>query len=135
MQCRMSFYSQSIFRIPFYVRNKMMSCAFIIYFISFIAGNQAHYWCTKTQEERQQAVCEQYAKAFDSEEALHPYHYIDKNWPAEKYSGGCYVSFMPCGVMTNFGKALRAPIGRVYFAGSEAATLCVGKKVIDCSIN
>ena len=40
---------------------------------------------------------------------------------------------MPCGVMSNFGKALRAPIGRVYFAGSEAATLCVGKKVIDCS--
>lgn len=113
----------------------MVSCAFIIYFISFIAGNQAHYWCTKTQEERQQAVCQQYAKAFDSEEALHPYHYIDKNWPAEKYSGGCYVSFMPCGVMTNFGKALRAPIGRVYFAGSEAATLCVGKKVIDSSIN
>ena len=55
----------------------MVSCAFIIYFISFTAGNQAHYWCTKTQEERQQAVCEQYAKAFDSEEALHPYHYID----------------------------------------------------------
>ena len=82
----------------------MVSCAFIIYFISFIAGNQAHYWCTKTREERQQAVCEQYAKAFDSDEALHPYHYIDKNWPAEKYSGGCYVSFMPCGVMTTLGK-------------------------------
>ena len=77
----MAFYSHTIdcinFCHPVYLRNKMVSCAFIIYFISFIAGNQAHYWCTKTQEERQQAVCEQYAKAFDSEEALHPYHYID----------------------------------------------------------
>ena len=65
---------------------------------------------------------------FDSEEALHPYHYVDKNWPAEKYSGGCYVSIMPCGVMTRFCKALRDPIGRVYFAGTETATVWSGEK-------
>ncbi|XP_067042168.1 amine oxidase [flavin-containing] B-like [Acropora muricata] len=94
--------------------------------MSFIIGDQALYWCTKTQEERKQATCEQYAKAFDSEEALHPTHYIDRNWPAEKYSGGCYVSVMPCGVLTSFGEALRAPIGRVYFAGTETATVWSG---------
>lgn len=103
----------------------MQIFASICYF-SFIIGNQARYWCTKTQEERKQAVCQQYAKVFDSKEALHPYHYIDKNWPAEKYSGGCYVSIMPCGVITNFGKALREPIGRVYFAGTETATVWSG---------
>lgn len=65
---------------------------------------------------------------FDSEEALHPYHYVDKNWPAEKYSGGCYVSIMPCGVITKFGKVLREPIGRVYFAGTETATIWSGKE-------
>ena len=95
---------------------------------SFIIGNQARYWCTKTQEERKQAVCQQYAKVFDSKEALHPYHYIDKNWPAEKYSGGCFVSIMPCGVITNFGRALREPIGRVYFAGTETATVWSGNR-------
>ena len=66
---------------------------------------------------------------FDSEEALHPYHYVDKNWPAEKYSGGCYVSIMPCGVVTHFCKVLREPIGRVYFAGTETATVWSGKKI------
>ena len=66
---------------------------------------------------------------FDSEEALHPYHYVDRNWPAEKYSGGCYVSIMPCGVMTNYCKVLRKPIGRVYFAGTETATVWAGKTV------
>ena len=96
--------------------------------LSFIIGDQALYWCTKTQEERKKATCEQYAKAFDSEEALHPTHYIDRNWPAEKYSGGCYVSVMPCGVLTSFGEALRAPIGRVYFAGTETATVWSGER-------
>ena len=74
---------------------------------------------------------------FDSQEALHPYHYVDKNWPAEKYSGGCYVSIMPCGVMTNFCKALREPIGRVYFAGTETATVWSGNKKnywLDCTL-
>ena len=100
-------------------------------FFSFIIGNQARYWCTKSQEERKKATCEQYAKVFDSEEALHPYHYVDKNWPAEKYSGGCYVSIMPCGVMTKFCKVLREPIGRVYFAGTETATTWSGKIITD----
>ena len=67
---------------------------------------------------------------FDSEEALHPYHYVDKNWPADKYSGGCFVSIMPCGVLTNYGKILRVPIGRVYFAGTETATVWLGKGFI-----
>ena len=100
----------------------------IFNFSSFIIGSQARYWCSKTQEERKKAQCEQYAKVFDSDEALHPYHYVDKNWPAEKYSGGCYVSIMPCGVITRFGKALREPIGRVHFAGTETATIWSGKK-------
>ena len=84
------------------------------------------------KKERKKATCEQYAKAFDSEEVLYPYHYVDKNWPAEKYSGGCYVSIMPCGVMTNFWKALREPVGRVHFAGTETATVWSGKR---CSTN
>ena len=105
------------------------SFSFLINSFSFIIGNQARYWCSKTQEERKKATCEQYAKVFDSEEALHPYHYIDKNWPAEKYSGGCYVSIMPCGVMTNYCKSLCKPIGRVYFAGTETATVWAGEIV------
>lgn len=93
----------------------------------FIIGDQARKWCTKTQEERKKAVAEQYAKIFNTEEALHPINYVDKNWPAEKYSGGCYVSVVPCGVLTKYGKALSCPVGRVFFAGTETATLWSGK--------
>ena len=36
---------------------------------------------------------------------------------------------MPCGVLTTFGKALREPIGRVYFASTETASVYVGKRI------
>lgn len=95
----------------------------------FIVGEQARLWCTKSGEERKQAVCEQYAKAFSNDKAKTPRYYIDKNWPAEKYSGGCYVSVLPCGVLTSYGEALRRAEGNVYFAGTETATTWAGIKL------
>ena len=35
---------------------------------------------------------------------------------------GCYAAFLPPGVLTSFGEALRAPIGRLRWAGTETAT-------------
>ena len=40
---------------------------------------------------------------------------------------------MPCGVMTRFCKVLREPIGRVYFAGTETATVWSGKEICEIS--
>ena len=100
----------------------------ILFFCRFIIGEKARYWCTKSGDERKEAVCEQYAKAFGTDKALTARYYIDKNWPAEKYSGGCYVSVMPCGVLTHYGEALRRPEGRVYFAGTETASVWAGMK-------
>ncbi|KAH7966894.1 hypothetical protein HPB49_020359 [Dermacentor silvarum] len=51
-----------------------------------------------------------------------PVHFEEKNWLEEQYSGGCYVSTFPTGVMSKYGKTLREPFGRVYFAGTETAT-------------
>ncbi|XP_031553382.1 amine oxidase [flavin-containing] B-like isoform X2 [Actinia tenebrosa] len=94
--------------------------------MGIITGDQARYFCNKTQKERKQAVCEQHAKVFGCKEALNPVHYVDKDWLGDEYSGGCYVGIMPCGVMTKYGKALRCPIGRLHFAGTETATISAG---------
>ncbi|XP_028401719.1 amine oxidase [flavin-containing] B-like [Dendronephthya gigantea] len=94
--------------------------------MGFIVGEQARFWCKKSGEERKQAVCEQYAKAFNTNKAKTPRYYIDKNWPAEKYSGGCYVSVLPCGVLTSYGEAWRSAEGNCYFAGTETATTWAG---------
>ncbi len=46
------------------------------------------------------AICRQYASVFENDEALKPRLYVEKDWTTEEYSGGCYVSIMPPGVMT-----------------------------------
>uniref|UniRef100_A0A8C5JEH0 Amine oxidase n=1 Tax=Junco hyemalis TaxID=40217 RepID=A0A8C5JEH0_JUNHY len=53
---------------------------------------------------------------------LQPVHYEEKNWCEEQYSGGCYTAYFPPGIMTQYGRIIRQPIGRIYFAGTETAT-------------
>ncbi|HEV8167317.1 MAG TPA: FAD-dependent oxidoreductase, partial [Actinomycetota bacterium] len=44
----------------------------------------------------------------------------------EEHSGGCYAGFFPPGVWTSYGTALRAPVGRLHWAGTETATVWTG---------
>uniref|UniRef100_A0A4W6EHE0 Amine oxidase n=1 Tax=Lates calcarifer TaxID=8187 RepID=A0A4W6EHE0_LATCA len=67
-------------------------------------------------------ICEIYSRVLGSEEALHPVHYEEKNWCEEEYSGGCYTAYFPPGILTQYGRVLREPVGRLYFAGTETAT-------------
>uniref|UniRef100_A0A7N8XM83 Amine oxidase n=1 Tax=Mastacembelus armatus TaxID=205130 RepID=A0A7N8XM83_9TELE len=67
-------------------------------------------------------ICEIYSRVLGSDEALHPVHYEEKNWCEEEYSGGCYTAYFPPGILTQYGKVLREPVGRLYFAGTETAT-------------
>ena len=62
-----------------------------------------------------------YATYFGSE-AAHPSQFIVANWPAEPYTRGAFTTFMPPGVWTEYGPALRARIGRIRWAGTETAT-------------
>lgn len=52
--------------------------------------------------------------------------YVEKDWQADPWSGGCYVGVMGKGVMTKVGDALRAPVGRIHWAGTETATRWAG---------
>lgn len=54
-------------------------------------------------------------------EAGQPIQFIEKDWSQEAYSRGCYFALMPPGTLTQLGAALRAPIGRLHFAGTETA--------------
>jgi monoamine oxidase len=54
--------------------------------------------------------------------ALSPRAHLETDWAAEEWSlGGMIAHFAP-GVLTDFGQALRAPAGRIHWAGSERAT-------------
>ncbi|XP_047391869.1 amine oxidase [flavin-containing] B [Sciurus carolinensis] len=90
--------------------------------IGFILAHKARKLARLTKEERLKKLCELYAKVLDSQEALKPVHYEEKNWCEEQYSGGCYTTYFPPGIMTQYGRVLRQPVGRIYFAGTETAT-------------
>ena len=60
------------------------------------------------------------------ERARAPRAYVDHVWELDSWSGGCYGAFMPPGVWTSLGPAIRAPEGRIHFAGTETATVWSG---------
>uniref|UniRef100_A0A8C2XEW9 Amine oxidase n=1 Tax=Cyclopterus lumpus TaxID=8103 RepID=A0A8C2XEW9_CYCLU len=90
--------------------------------MGFILARKCRKLSVLTKEERLKKICEIYARVLDSEEALHPVHYVEKNWCEEEYSGGCYTAYFPPGILTQYGRVLREPVGRLYFAGTETAT-------------
>jgi monoamine oxidase len=47
------------------------------------------------------------------------WHELD--WSAEEWSRGCYGAHLPPGVWTQYGPALRVPVGPMHWAGSETA--------------
>eukprot|EP01133_Synstelium_polycarpum_P012361 gene12361-14501_t len=94
--------------------------------IGFFEGNSAREWGDKTEEERKKEVLDLLFCSFGDERALHPTMYMEKNWMAEKYSLGGYTGICGPGVLTSLGNALRQPIGRIHFAGTETATQWIG---------
>ena len=52
--------------------------------------------------------------------------YVDKAWAADEWSRGCYGGYLPPGGWTDYGHALRAPIGPIHWAGTETAEVWNG---------
>lgn len=55
-----------------------------------------------------------------------PVGYHEQNWSTERYSGGGMISHTPPGVLTEFGYTLRAPCGRIHWAGTESSSIMCG---------
>lgn len=45
-----------------------------------------------------------------------------KSWAADPWARGCYTGYTAPGVLLDYGTALREPIGRIHWAGTETAT-------------
>lgn len=94
--------------------------------MGFVLSNKARDLVEMSETERKSVLCQYYAKAFKMDAFMQPSDYIEKNWMEEEFSGGCYLSVMPPGVLTKFGRMLRKPVGHVHFAGTETATEWMG---------
>ena len=93
--------------------------------LGFIEGDEGRIWGRRSLQERRAAVLACLARYF-GEKAGQPYEYLEQNWADEEYTRGCYAGIMPPGVWTAYGEALRAPIGRLHWAGTETATVWNG---------
>lgn len=88
-------------------------------------GSEAREIGKLTAEDRRKTVLDAVAERF-GDKALTPVDYIEQNWSAETYSGGGMIAHTPPGVLTEFGRALREPCGRIHWAGTESSAVMYG---------
>jgi monoamine oxidase len=93
--------------------------------IGFLEGREAHQLGALPEAERREAVLRGFQRLF-GRRASHPVLYVEKDWSTEPYSRGCYAGIFGPGAWTAYGEALRRPVDRVHWAGTETATRWMG---------
>jgi len=93
--------------------------------VSFIVGRPAREWGARDEGERRELVLSTLRRLF-GDAAGQPTHYLEKDWSADPWTRGCPTGFAPPGVLTDLGRDLRHPVGRIHWAGTETATEWTG---------
>lgn len=94
------------------------SCGILL---GFTEGLPARRWIAEPPEVRRQEAIRT-AKDCFGDLAGKPLEFIERSWMEEEFSRGCYAGTMAPGAWTTFGPALRQPVGRIHWAGTETAT-------------
>ncbi|MCT0218321.1 FAD-dependent oxidoreductase [Synechococcus sp. CS-1329] len=87
---------------------------------AFVVGHRYRGWSALDDAGRRQALLADLA-AYLGPQALTPLAYVEKDWPSVPFVGGAYAGWMPPGLWTRCGEALRRPHGLVFWAGTEVA--------------
>jgi monoamine oxidase len=93
--------------------------------LGFIDGDDARVLAGASAAKRRAKALESYVRYFGPAAGT-PRRYIDLPWEREVYTRGCPVGIAPPGVLTSYGRALRAPVGRIHWAGTETADVWSG---------
>jgi monoamine oxidase len=93
--------------------------------LGFAEGRHAHELRALSPAERRAAVAEDLA-AYFGPRARDSVDYVEKDWAEEEWSAGCYGGRLTPGVWTQLGPALREPIGRIHWAGTETSPVWSG---------
>jgi monoamine oxidase len=89
--------------------------------MGFIGGHEARFWEDMPAADRRTAALANLANYFGNE-ALNPNEVVEFNWSTEVWNRGCPVAVLGPGTLIDFGTALRAPVGRIHWAGTETST-------------
>jgi monoamine oxidase len=93
--------------------------------LGFAVGEDARRLTLVSAAARRAHVLEAFARLFGAR-AGSPRRLIEHNWSAERWTRGCYAGYMPPGVWSDYGAALRAPVGHLHWAGTETSEVFAG---------
>lgn len=93
--------------------------------LCFVVGRHARAWAMTPKDERLARMRAQLKKWF-GDAAGSPRAIVEKDWAEDPWTGGCPVCNPVPGTLSVEGPLLRAPMGRVHFAGTETATSWTG---------
>jgi monoamine oxidase len=88
--------------------------------LGFVGGDEARRYTGRPKALRH-AVLRNFVTYFGSDKALHPTTVLIKDWNRERWTGGCPTALAPPGTLTEYGRHLRKPIGRIHWAGTETS--------------
>ncbi|MBX7165211.1 MAG: flavin monoamine oxidase family protein [Pirellulales bacterium] len=93
--------------------------------VGFMVAGPARHWGSQPAAARREAVLQTFARYFGPR-ALQPTEYMEKDWGADPWSGGCPTGYMVPGAISECWPALSQPVGRVHWAGTETAAEWTG---------
>src|SRR4051794_4032887 len=86
----------------------------------FVGGDQCREFAILSKADRRNRVVEEFAK-FWGDEAKKPTGYFETTWATEHWTRGCPVGIPAVGALLAYGDRLRAPVGRIHWAGTETS--------------
>jgi monoamine oxidase len=93
--------------------------------VAFVEGRAAVELGEASDATRRDAVLESLAGYFGAR-ARSVVDFVAQDWQKERWTRGCYGGHLPPGAWSQFGPALRAPVGPIHWAGTETAVVWSG---------
>mmetsp|Transcript_20042 Transcript_20042/g.23073 ORF Transcript_20042/g.23073 Transcript_20042/m.23073 type:complete len:468 (+) Transcript_20042:73-1476(+) len=93
--------------------------------VAFLVAEPALHFATLELIEQEKRIVDSLVNFFGLE-AANPTRIVIKEWSKDEWTRGCPVSILPPGTCKNFGTALRAPVGPLFWAGTETASIGCG---------
>jgi monoamine oxidase len=86
----------------------------------FVGGDAARSYHALSAAARRTRVLDQFVTFFGSK-ARTPKAFFETTWAAEQWTRGCPVGIPAVGALYAYGARLRAPVGRIHWAGTETS--------------
>lgn len=93
--------------------------------LGFVEGANARRLARMRPADRRSEVLDCFVRYFGAK-AAEPRDIIEQDWTREEWTRGCYGAHFAPGVWSHFGAALRPPVGRIHWAGTETSPIWSG---------